>query len=163
MTRRLSLTLTTTAALGISCLPGCKTAEQPAAQPAAVGAQPEPGQPKPAGDGKEVQTASGLRYTDQVVGTGKEAKDGMTAVVEYTGTLLNGTQFDTSRGKPPFEFKIGSGQVIKGWDEGVAGMKIGGKRSLKIPAPLGYGAKGQPPTIPPDATLLFDVELKDLK
>ncbi len=154
MSRRLSLTLTTAAALGLSCLPGCKQADAPAS----ADAKPAAGEP-----GKEVQTASGLRYTDTLVGSGKEAQSGMTAVMEYTGTLLDGTQFDTSKGKAPFEFKIGAGSVIKGWDEGIVGMKVGGKRSLKIPAALGYGENGKPPTIPPAATLLFDVELKELK
>ena len=98
--------------------------------------------------------------TDVVVGTGAEAKDGSTVKVHYTGTLKNGTKFDSSRDRnEPFEFTLGKGQVIRGWDQGVVGMKVGGKRKLVIPSELGYGDKGSPPKIPPKATLLFDVEL----
>jgi FKBP-type peptidyl-prolyl cis-trans isomerase len=102
--------------------------------------------------------------TDVVVGTGAEAKDGSTVKVHYTGTLKNGTKFDSSRDRnEPFEFTLGKGQVIRGWDQGVVGMKVGGKRKLVIPSELGYGDKGSPPKIPPKATLLFDVELISVK
>lgn len=104
-----------------------------------------------------------FKKDDVVVGTGKEAKTGDKVKVHYTGTLANGTQFDSSKGKDPFGFTIGKGDVIKGWDDGVAGMKIGGKRKLTIPYTLGYGEKGNPPTIPPKATLLFDVELLEVE
>ena len=100
-----------------------------------------------------------LKKDDVVVGTGTEAKVGDKVKVNYTGKLTNGTEFDSSVGKDPFTFTLGKGEVIKGWDEGVAGMKVGGKRKLTIPHTLGYGDKGSPPKIPPKATLLFDVEL----
>lgn len=106
-------------------------------------------------------TSSGLKYVDSVVGEGDSPQPGKTVTVHYTGTLENGSKFDSSvdRNKP-FTFKIGVGQVIKGWDEGVMTMKVGGKRKLIIPASLGYGAAGAGGgLIPPNATLVFDVEL----
>lgn len=110
------------------------------------------------------KTASGLQYQDVAPGNGDEARDGQVAVVHYTGWLTDGTKFDSSRDRgQPFSFPIGSGQVIPGWDEGVAGMKVGGRRKLVIPASLGYGDMGAPPVIPPGATLVFDVELLQLK
>jgi peptidylprolyl isomerase len=110
--------------------------------------------------GPEVITPSGLRYTDLVVGTGSAPQTGQTAVVHYTGTLANGTEFDSSRRRGrPYEFPLGRGSVIKGWDEGVATMKVGGRRRLTVPPALGYGDRGSPPAIPPNATLVFDVEL----
>jgi FKBP-type peptidyl-prolyl cis-trans isomerase len=113
-----------------------------------------------ASEGKEITTSSGLQYIDQVVGTGDTAKAGQTVSVHYTGCLTNGKKFDSSvdRGQP-FSFRLGVGQMIKGWDEGVQGMKIGGKRKLTIPSNLGYGARGAGGLIPPHATLVFDVEL----
>ena len=104
-------------------------------------------------------TASGLQITDLVVGEGEEAKAGQTVSVNYRGTLQNGKEFDSSYGRGPFSFPLGAGRVIKGWDEGVAGMKVGGKRQLVIPSDLAYGSRGAGGVIPPDATLLFDVEL----
>src|SRR3954470_14391593 len=112
-------------------------------------------------DTKMTKTASGLQYVDTVVGTGQTPKQDQVCVVNYTGWLwengAKGKKFDSSldRGRP-FEFAIGTGQVIKGWDEGVATMKIGGKRTLLIPAELGYGARGAGGAIPPGATLLFE-------
>ena len=106
----------------------------------------------------------GLKYTDDQVGTGAVATPGKTAVVHYTGWLLDGTKFDSSRDRnQPFSFALGAGQVIKGWDEGVAGMKVGGNRTLIVPANLGYGARGAGGVIPPNATLKFEVELLDVR
>jgi peptidylprolyl isomerase len=113
-------------------------------------------------------TPSGLQYEDTVVGTGAAPETGQICVMHYTGWLYQdgkkGAKFDSSldRGKP-FEFPIGTGRVIKGWDEGVASMKVGGKRTLIIPAALGYGARGAGGVIPPNATLMFDVELLGVK
>jgi FKBP-type peptidyl-prolyl cis-trans isomerase len=107
---------------------------------------------------------SGLRYQDLETGSGAEAAPGQVAVVHYTGWLTDGTKFDSSRDRgQPFSFPIGAGQVIAGWDQGVAGMKVGGRRKLVIPPDLGYGAGGSPPVIPPSATLVFDVELLEVQ
>jgi len=113
---------------------------------------------------KAVTTDSGLRYEDTVVGTGASPERGHEVTVHYTGTLEDGTKFDSSvdRGQP-FTFQIGIGRVIKGWDEGVMTMKVGGKRKLVIPPQLGYGARGAGGVIPPNATLVFEVELLDTK
>ena len=109
-------------------------------------------------------TASGLRITDLEVGTGAEASSGQTVVVHYRGTLEDGSQFDASYDRgTPFSFPLGAGRVIKGWDEGVQGMKVGGKRKLVIPPDLGYGARGAGGVIPPNATLIFEVELLEVK
>jgi peptidylprolyl isomerase len=109
---------------------------------------------------KTVTTASGLKYQDIAVGSGKEAQPQNQVTVNYTGWLENGTKFDSSfdHGQP-FTFTLGAGNVIPGWDEGVQGMKEGGKRRLIIPPDLGYGSTGSPPTIPPNSTLIFDVDL----
>jgi FKBP-type peptidyl-prolyl cis-trans isomerase len=117
------------------------------------------------GSGKEVSMPDGLKYTDDQVGTGAEATAGKTAVVHYTGWLCDGgKKFDSSRDRgQPFSFPLGGGRVIKGWDEGVAGMKVGGKRTLIIPPQLGYGAQGAGNAIPPNATLKFEVELLDVR
>jgi len=111
-----------------------------------------------------VTTESGLQYVDLVVGTGRQAELGDTATVHYTGWLADGRKFDSSVDrKEPFSFRVGAGQVIKGWDEGVGTMKVGGKRKLTIPPQLGYGARGAGNVIPPNATLTFDVELLGLR
>ena len=116
--------------------------------------KPTEGAPLPPGPTK-------LETVDTKVGTGREAKTGDTVHVQYTGTLTSGKKFDSSydHGGDPFKFTLGKGEVIKGWDEGVVGMKVGGKRTLRIPSDLGYGDKGAPPDIPPGAGLVFEVEL----
>jgi FKBP-type peptidyl-prolyl cis-trans isomerase len=117
---------------------------------------------KVTGDG--VKTASGLQYWDIKVGTGAEAKDGSHVKVHYTGWLTSGKKFDSSvDANQPFDFTIGKGDVIKGWDEGVTGMKVGGKRQLRIPPNLAYGKDGYPGVIPANATLIFDIQLLGVK
>jgi peptidylprolyl isomerase len=113
--------------------------------------------------GSPTTTASGLQYWDIVPGTGATAVPGKMVKVHYTGFLTTGEKFDSSRDRgEPFPFSLGAGEVIKGWDEGVAGMKVGGQRQLRIPPGLAYGASGAGGTIPPNATLIFDVELLDV-
>lgn len=127
-----------------------------------------PSEPEKKSESKMTKTPSGLQYEDTKVGTGASPKSGQTCVMHYTGWLwengAKGKKFDSSvdRGTP-FSFPLGQGRVIKGWDEGVATMKVGGKRTLLIPPDLGYGARGAGGVIPPNATLLFDVELLDAK
>ena len=124
----------------------------------AVTVSAQPGGPTKV-TGKPKTTTSGVQYWDITPGTGATAVSGQKVTVNYTGWLTSGKQFDTSVGKRPFQFKLGAGQVIQGWDDGVAGMKVGGKRQLRIPPNLGYGSQGISGTIPPNATLVFDVEL----
>jgi peptidylprolyl isomerase len=113
--------------------------------------------------GAEIVTASGLKYVDVVEGTGATPKTGQTVTVHYTGTLENGMKFDSSVDKgQPYEFPIGQGEVIKGWDEGLASMKVGGKRKLIVPPALGYGTRGSG-RVPPNSIMLFDVELLGVK
>jgi FKBP-type peptidyl-prolyl cis-trans isomerase len=120
--------------------------------------------PKDKKDEKVITTDSGLKYVDQKEGTGTAAKKDDTVEVHYTGWLKDGKKFDSSKDRnEPFEFKLGAGMVIKGWDEGVAGMKVGGKRKLIIPANLAYGKKGAGDVIPADAELTFEVELLKIK
>lgn len=135
----------------------------PSPAPAPAPAPPPPPAPAPDADMK-------LDIKDVVVGKGPEAKKGDTVRVHYRGTLLNGTEFDASRNHPPppgqpegFSFPVGGGRVIKGWDEGIPGMKVGGKRKLTIPSSMGYGARGAGEKIPPNSTLVFDVELLEIK
>ena len=142
--------------------PGCNKASAPAISVSAVPSTTTI-------DGKTVPlkaTPSGLKYYDTKVGTGPSPKSGQTAAVQYTGTLLDGTKFDSSydHGSDPFSFPVGMGRVITGWDEGVATMKVGGKRRLVIPGDLAYGPNPPPGApIPPDATLVFDIELVSVK
>ncbi len=134
-------------------------AQQPAPKKAAATAQRKT-VPLPA---KTMTTPSGLKYVDLVIGTGPSPKAGDTVVVHYTGRFTNGRVFDSSVGKAAFEFVLGRGQVIKGWDEGVASMRVGGKRQLTIPPDLAYGEKGYPGVIPPHSTLIFEVRLLKIK
>jgi FKBP-type peptidyl-prolyl cis-trans isomerase FkpA len=133
---------------------GCEQkVPEPAPEPRPAAKPPEPEKPEPPDLIKE----------DVQVGTGAECKDGDKVKVHYTGKLLKtGFKFDSSVGKTPFEFTLGKGEVIKGWDQGVVGMKVGGKRKLTIPSKLGYGDDGSPPKIPGKATLVFDVELVEI-
>ena len=148
MTRNLGLLLGLLAVIGLAS--GCggeKTAAPSNAAPQKVSGSP-------------TTTATGLQYWDIVTGSGPTAIPGSTVKVHYSGFLTDGTKFDSSRDRgEPFSFPLGAGQVIKGWDEGVAGMKVGGQRQLRIPPALGYGAQGAGGAIPPNATLVFDVEL----
>src|SRR6266498_2551940 len=137
------------------------------ALPASADEKGKTGEKEKKSESKMQKSPSGLQYEDVKVGTGAEPKTGQTCVMHYTGWLwvngAKGAKFDSSvdRGEP-FEFAIGVGQVIKGWDEGVSTMKVGGKRTLRIPPELGYGARGAGGVIPPNSTLLFEVELLDL-
>jgi FKBP-type peptidyl-prolyl cis-trans isomerase len=158
MIRQFLLAATLFAALGVTF--GCGGNEKPGA-PAAASA-PSTSAPMNV-TGSPTPTPSGLRYWDIVVGNGATATPGIMVKVHYSGFLTNGQKFDSSRDRgEPFVFPLGEGQVIKGWDEGVAGMKVGGQRQLRIPPELGYGAAGAPGAIPPNATLIFDVELLEV-
>ncbi|OWY66404.1 peptidylprolyl isomerase [cyanobacterium TDX16] len=129
-------------------------AEKPAQNPST------PTKVKPMSDDKAITTDSGLKYTVLQEGNGEMPKKGQTVVVHYTGTLEDGSKFDSSRDRgQPFSFKVGTGQVIKGWDEALSTMKVGERRQIVIPPELGYGARGAGGVIPPNATLIFDVEL----
>jgi FKBP-type peptidyl-prolyl cis-trans isomerase len=141
--------LAAVAAAGCASPPEKTMPDKPQDQAAAPTPTPEP-TPDPA--------LGSLKITDQLLGTGDEAVAGKHVTVNYTGRLITGKQFDTSIGRGPFTFVLGAGQVIKGWDMGVSGMKVGGKRELVIPPYLGYGDNGMGP-IPPNSTLVFDVEL----
>jgi FKBP-type peptidyl-prolyl cis-trans isomerase len=142
----------------LACGDGDEDQAAPVTSPAATQAQVEGGPPPVSGEA--TVTESGLQIIDIEVGTGDEVQAGQTATVHYTGWLADGTKFDSSldRGQP-FAFPVGAGRVIAGWDEGVVGMKVGGKRRLIIPPDLAYGPQGRPPLIPANAELTFDIEL----
>ena len=125
---------------------------------------PQPKTPAKKKMSEPITTPSGLKYVETTVGTGAVPQSGQTVEVHYTGTLENGKKFDSSRDRnQTFKFQIGTGQVIKGWDEGLSTMKVGGRRQVTIPPELGYGARGAGGVIPPNAVLLFDVELIGIK
>jgi FKBP-type peptidyl-prolyl cis-trans isomerase FkpA len=158
MKRRFALVLTLFAVLGVAS--GCGNADK-SSTPSATSASNSSSPAKV--NGQPTTTASGLQYWDIVVGTGATAAPGNSVKVHYSGFLTTGQKFDSSRDRgEPFSFPLGAGQVIKGWDEGVAGMKVGGQRQLRIPPGLGYGAAGAGGAIPPNATLIFDVELLEV-
>jgi FKBP-type peptidyl-prolyl cis-trans isomerase len=137
------------------------TPSAPVEAPKAINGRTPPASPTPAPADKLVTTKSGLKYYDIEVGTGPSPEPEGMVTVDYTGWLTDGTMFDSSfKRADPFKFPIGKHAVIAGWDEGVASMKVGGKRQLQIPGDLAYGSRGKPGRIPPDATLIFDVELK---
>lgn len=157
------------AVLAIALLAGCNQYEAQKAASEAGATPSTPSTPAPAAaatptGGKVHKLPSGLQYEDMVVGSGKMAEPGMNVSVHYTGWLTDGTKFDSSLDRnQAFQFQLGAGMVIRGWDEGVKGMRIGGKRKLTIPSDMGYGAQGAGGVIPPNATLVFDVELLDVK
>ena len=168
-----SLAITLTAMVVTACTPSEKPAEPGAADDAAATAAPAetPAAETPAASTPTGTETMALQKTDLSPGTGAEIKSGQTALVHYTGWLYDtatpenkGKKFDSSVDRnEPFEFPVGAGMVIKGWDEGVVGMKVGGKRRLVIPPEMGYGARGFAPVIPPSATLVFDVELVEIR
>ncbi|MSQ29000.1 MAG: FKBP-type peptidyl-prolyl cis-trans isomerase [Dehalococcoidia bacterium] len=159
-TQRVTTATTTTAP---ATTPSGAASVTPAATaPDATVSSNPPGVPPLAGAVQ--RTSSGLAYVDEVVGTGTSPAAGQAVNVQYTGWLATGQKFDSSRDRnQPFTFTLGRSQVIAGWDEGVASMKVGGKRRLIVPPALGYGARGSPGAIPPNATLIFDVELLGIR
>jgi FKBP-type peptidyl-prolyl cis-trans isomerase len=165
MSRALAPAIVVTFALApLGCQQRVPEPESRRIEPVASGAAAAPPPATPSIKAPPSPAAQGLVKTDAAAGTGPEAKTGDTVSVHYTGTLDDGTKFDSSRDRnEPFEFTLGAGMVIKGWDQGVLGMKKGGKRTLTIPSDLGYGKRGAPPKIPADATLHFDIELIAIK
>ena len=167
--KRIPLVVASIALAGVlaaGCASSRKAAvkDTPTATTVTVVTAPAPA-PAPTQEATSVHTLpSGLVYEDLVVGEGQVAEAGHSATVHYTGWLTDGTKFDSSLDRgDPFQFSLGAGQVIRGWDEGVQGMRIGGKRKLTIPSELGYGSRGAGGVIPPNATLVFEVELLGLK
>jgi peptidylprolyl isomerase len=155
--QRKSLFIAVSVLVAVVCCAQTQTTHTTTKKPTTTA--PNPNMPtKVTGEG--TKTASGLQYWEIKAGTGATAAAGQKVKVDYTGWLTNGKKFDSSVGTGhPFEFTLGAGQVIKGWDEGVAGMKVGGKRQLRIPPDLAYGDHGAAGVIPPNATLIFDVQL----
>ena len=155
----------TSGASASSSTPSENTASGAATTTTATATTPSATTPGASSTGGSVhKLASGLQYEDLVVGNGKMAEPGMNVSIQYTGWLTDGTKFDSSLDHgEPLKFQLASGQMIPGFDEGVKGMRIGGKRKLTIPYSLGYGEAGHPPVIPPKATLIFDIELLDVK
>ncbi len=167
---RKSTTLAATMTLAVLALVACSKKDKPdteAAAPASASTPDTAAAPATTPPGSETMP---MQQTDMTAGNGAEIKSGQTALVHYTGWLYDagapenkGKQFDSSAGGEPFEFPLGAGAVIQGWDQGVVGMKVGGKRRLVIPPEMGYGNRGAGGVIPPGATLLFDVELVEIR
>lgn len=166
MSRLLVVGVVLTAAISLSGCGGTAGSKSQSSAPSGAESSaqvpvPDPSQGTTAtGPGSDATEVTELKMVDEVIGTGAEAKKGDRVTVHYTGWLTDGTKFDSSKDRnEPFAFALGAGEVIAGWDQGVAGMKVGGKRKLTIPSELGYGARGAGGVIPPNATLMFDVEL----
>jgi len=164
-----SLFLATTA-LAALAVTACSRSEKPATEAAPATAAPAETAAAPAATSPAASEKIEMQITDLVPGTGAEIKTGQSALVHYTGWLYDanapenkGNQFDSSVGREPYEFPVGAGSVIAGWDQGVVGMKVGGKRRLVIPPLMAYGEGGHPPVIPPNSTLVFDVELVEIR